>query len=135
MFALFLLFWSLVGGQVTIHQQDGAVRFTDLYGSAREAEGATSCLEGRPVMWISAQASIDTLVHELAHAYDCVDNGVMDASPTERPARRPVWVSDYCWADDIEWYACSVVQYRRIAPHTHPHWGRDHAGRPSAWRR
>jgi hypothetical protein len=131
---LFFILWSLVGGHVVIHDVDGHVPITDLYGSARHAEGATGCEGGAPAIWISRQASLDTLVHELAHAYDCLDNGALDGSPSKRPPARPAWASDYCWESDVEWYACAVVHYRRVDPHTHASWGRDAFARPLASR-
>ena len=63
------------------------------------------------------------MLHELAHAYDCADNGAMDSSPTLRPAVRPAWASDYCWLSDAEWYACSVVRFGTVRPHEVAPWG------------
>ena len=114
--------WSVVAPDLTIHRLDGPVQFTDLYGSAREAEAALGCPASGPELWLSPTVSLETLVHELAHARDCLDNGVMDASPTERPAVRPAWASDYCWFSDAEWYACSVVQFADASPHEVEGW-------------
>ena len=107
---------------LTVHRLDGPVQFTDLYGNAREAEAALGCPAGGPELWLSPTVRIETLVHELAHARDCLDNGVMDASPTQRPAIRPSWVSDYCWGSDAEWYACSVLHFGSIDPHQVSGW-------------
>ncbi len=107
--------WLLVAPHVTVHRLDGPVRFTDLYGSERVAEAALGCTpEGTPELWFSPTVSTGTLVHELAHAVDCLDNGVMDGSPATRPSRRPAWSSDYCWDSDAEWYACWVVHSGRM---------------------
>ena len=114
--------WSIVAPDLTVHRLDGPVQFTDLYGNAREAEAALGCPASGPELWLSPTVSLETLVHELAHARDCLDNGVMDASPTIRPAVRPEWASNYCWESDAEWYACSVVHYGSIDPHEVAGW-------------
>lgn len=113
LFALFVALWGMIGAQVDVRHVDGPVRFTDLYGNAREAQAALGCpAGGQPIMWLGADVDLETIVHELAHAVDCNDDGVMNASPIqgERPATRPSWVSDYCWNTDAEWYACWVVR-------------------------
>ncbi len=122
---LLLALWALIGGHVQLYRLDGPVHFSDLYGSPRAAEAATGCLEGQPQVWVSTGASLDTLVHEFAHAYDCLDDGVMNDSPSLRPRQRPDWVSDYCWQSDAEWYACSVVYYGSVSPHLVAPWGPD----------
>ncbi len=121
--SVFLALWAIVGGRVTIHQLSGPVRFTDLYGSPREAAAATGCSQGRPEMWLSPDVDMATLVHETAHAADCLDDGNMNDSPSLRPAVRPAWVSDYCWDSDAEWYACSVTYYLNAHPYTVAPWG------------
>lgn len=119
---LFIALWTAVAPNLTVHRLDGPVQFTDLYGNAREAEAALGCPASGPELWLSPTVSLETLVHELAHARDCLDNGKMDASPTIRPAVRPAWASDYCWLSDAEWYACSVVQFKSVSPHEVPGW-------------
>jgi hypothetical protein len=121
--SVFLALWAIVGGHVTIHQLSGPVRFTDLYGSPREAAAATGCPNGRPEMWLSPDVDMATLVHETAHAVDCLDDGKMNDSPSLRPAVRPGWVSDYCWDSDAEWYACSVTYYLNVHPYLVARWG------------
>ena len=37
---LFLTLWTAVSPNLQVHRVDGPVEFTDLYGSAREAEAA-----------------------------------------------------------------------------------------------
>ena len=109
LFSLFLTLWSLAGTNMVIHEVDGPVRFTDLYGSAREAAGAVGCPgDGKAHLWISRDVDMDTLVHEMAHVWDCIDDGQMNASPIggARPAQRPAWAGRYCWDTDAEWYAC-----------------------------
>jgi hypothetical protein len=119
---LLVALWSMVAPNLTVHRLDGPVQFTDLYGNAREAEAALGCPSTGPELWLSPTVDVETLVHELAHAHDCLDNGAMDASPTLRPAVRPAWVSDYCWESDAEWYACSVVHFQSITPHEVAGW-------------
>ena len=119
---LFLTLWTAVSPNLQVHRVDGPVEFTDLYGSAREAEAALGCDAGTPHLWLSPTVTLKTLAHELAHANDCIDNGEMDASTTIRPTVRPDWVSNYCWNSDAEWYACSVVRYGNAAPHEAPGW-------------
>ncbi len=119
---MLIALWSIVAPDLTVHRLDGPVKFTDLYGNAREAEAALGCPASGPELWLSPTVSLETLVHELAHARDCLDNGVMDASLTQRPAVRPAWASDYCWFSDAEWYACSVVYYGDINPHEAEGW-------------
>jgi hypothetical protein len=107
---LYLTLWALAGAGVVVHEVEGPVHFVDLYGEERHAPGALSCQPGRPPeLWISNDADLEVLAHELAHAYDCLDDGELNGSPAPRPAQRPTWVSDYCWSSDAEWYACDVV--------------------------
>ncbi|MPZ97796.1 MAG: hypothetical protein GEU80_00435 [Dehalococcoidia bacterium] len=120
---LLLALAAQAGPDVTVYRLGGPVEFTDLYGSVRTAEAAVGCPGGHPELWLSPSVSLETLVHELAHVYDCVDNGAMDGSPTLRPLARPVWASDYCWESEAEWYACSVAHYGSVYPHLEPDWG------------
>jgi len=81
-----------------------------MYGTERYVEGAVDCIDGHAIVWLSATASESTVAHELAHVYDCVDNGVLDGSPSVRPDTQPVWASDYCWQHPVEWHACEMVR-------------------------
>lgn len=119
---LFLTLWTAVSPNLQAHRVDGPVEFTDLYGSAHEAEAALGCDEWTPYLWLSPTVMLATLAHELAHANDCIDNGEMDASTPIRPTMRPEWVSNYCWNSDAEWYTCSVVRYGNVAPHEARGW-------------
>ena len=104
--------FALAGPQLTVQHVPGAVRFTDLYGTERHASAALECRRGgESVLYLSPSVNIETLAHELAHAYDCADDGKLNASPIRglRPLERPAWASDYCWNTDAEWYACWVV--------------------------
>jgi hypothetical protein len=89
LFSLFLALWTIVGGHVTLHQLSGEVHFVDLYGTQRTADSATGCNAGQPEIWMAPNLPMATFVHELAHAYDCMDDGVMNDSPSLRPAVRP----------------------------------------------
>jgi hypothetical protein len=107
-----------IGASVEVEPVHGPVRFTDLYGSPREAVAATECRDGASVLWLSDDGlSLDVVIHELAHAHDCADNGEIDGSPGGRPDARPAWTSDYCWNSAAEWYACSVSRAGRIHPY------------------
>ena len=108
---LYLTLWALSGVGVVVHEVERPVHFVDLYGEERHAPGALSCAPGEPPqLWISADADLEVLVHELAHAFDCLDDGELNGSLARRPAQRPTWATDYCWSSDAEWYACSVVR-------------------------
>jgi len=110
LFGLYLTLWALSGAGVLVHEVDGPVQFVDLYGEERDAPGAFSCVPGQPPeLWISAGADLEVLVHELAHAFDCLDDGALNGSPSHTPEARPAWASDYCWRSAAEWHACSVV--------------------------
>jgi hypothetical protein len=105
--------FALAGPQLTVQHVPGAVRFTDLYGTERHAPAALECRRGgEPVLYLSPGVHIETLAHELAHAYDCADDGKLNGSPIRglRPLERPAWASDYCWNTVAEWYACWVVR-------------------------
>lgn len=121
---LFLAIWVLVSSQLTVTFADGPVRFTDLYGVARQADAALACpAGGQPHLYLAPQVTLDTVIHELAHAYDCQDDGALNGSPSARPAQRPSLVSDYCWQSDAEWYACAVLRYRDVHPDQVAPWG------------
>lgn len=113
--ALFLSLFAAVGPDLTVRPTDQGVRILDLYGSDRWVLAALECKPGgEPVLYVSPRADLATLVHELAHAHDCADDGELNASPIRgaRPEVRPEWASDYCWNTDAEWYACWVVHSR-----------------------
>lgn len=113
--ALFLSLFAAVGPALTVRPTDQGVRILDLYGADRWVPAALECRPGgEPVLYVSPGADLATLVHELAHAHDCADDGELNASPIRgaRPEVRPAWASDYCWNTDAEWYACWVVHSR-----------------------
>lgn len=46
------------------------------------ARGVTVCYsDGRAVVYVPERVGMDSFVHELAHAYDCTDDGVPNSSP------------------------------------------------------
>ena len=45
------------------------------------AFGTTSCEANKVHIEIWRNSNIQTLLHEFAHAYDCLDNGQFDGSP------------------------------------------------------
>jgi hypothetical protein len=109
--------WVLAGPHLAVAPLGEPVRFTDLYGASREAPAALECREGRPILHLAPGVDAPTLAHELAHAYDCADDGRMNASPIggARPPERPEWASTYCWNTDAEWYACWAVHTGLVA--------------------
>ena len=113
---------AIPGVGVVVHEVEGPVHFVDLYGEERHAPGALSCAPGEPPqLWISADADLEVLVHELAHAFDCLDDGELNGSLARRPAAaHHAWTTDYCWSSDAEWYACSVVRNATTRAHGLP---------------
>lgn len=105
---VFLLLWSLVGGQYQWHN-------IDRYGDGLRL-GAFSCESGEG--WISPDAPLSIVVHELAHAYDCSDDGELNGSPGHAPqfhvspALLASWGPGYNWR--AEWYAQEVVRTGRL---------------------
>jgi len=66
--------------QAELHQEPA--RFTDIYGVGRHELGAMACVPGEtPVIWIAPNAPLTVAVEELAHLYDCLDDGVFNGSP------------------------------------------------------
>ena len=113
--SLYLVLWVLASPNVVTHEVDGPVRFIDLYGVEREAPGALACPSGGAAqLWLSDDAGLEVVVHELAHAFDCVDDGELNGSPGPMRSARPEWVSDYCWSSEAELYACWVVHGGRV---------------------
>lgn len=110
MIHLFITLWLLVYSVLVVTVQEGPVLFYDAYGIHRATSAGFACAEGIPFLWVQPDVTLDVLVHELAHAYDCIDNGILDGSPISRPATHPAWASDYCWVLHSEYYACSVTR-------------------------
>jgi len=103
-----------------------------LYGQERIAAGIASC--GDPNtdatkycgIWYTEHLTIEGWVHELAHAYDGLHDGTLNGSPghprprTLAAARRylPEHTArgeiGYCYSNDVEWYACAVLEKLRL---------------------
>ncbi len=100
---LFVTLWSLVGGEVTWHNglppayaQERVLSFGGFNCSTKEG-------------WVTTNAPLRVVVHELAHAYDCLDDGKLNGSPGLYP---PVTLAP--WEDPAEWYAYEVVRQGKI---------------------
>ncbi len=109
--ATVLALLAMLGPYVVIETHEGPFGIYDSYGDLRLVDAATFCAgPGYLPMIVMTDEGLplDVLAHELAHAYDCIDNGVMDGSPIERPAMRPAWTTEYCWMLHSEFFACSA---------------------------
>ena len=65
----------------------------------------------RSQLRIAHQRFVKTEAHELVHAVDCADDGLLNGSPGHHG-----YVSDdpYCRSNDAERFACAVVETGRI---------------------
>ncbi len=108
--ATVLTLLALIGPNIDFRDSGDGFYFVDGYGNIRLEPTAVGCTTGGVAVIYSPSSglTLDILVHELAHAWDCVDDGVMDGSPIDRPAERPAWASDYCWTLRAEFFACSA---------------------------
>lgn len=102
----------LVGSLTSFRFVDGPLLEVPFMGAPLRTTGFTTCSElGRPTITLARGApTIEaTLVHELAHARDCLDNGVIDGSPLPVDGRleRP---SAHCTVNRAEFYACWVTE-------------------------
>lgn len=78
--ALLLALSAAVLPSVELHEEP--IAFRDLYGVERYEDGAAACVPGsKPIVWIARSASLEVAIEELAHAYDCLDDGMMNGSP------------------------------------------------------
>lgn len=105
--ALFALV-SLAGG-TEWEPTDGQFRIMDQTGTIRLTSNATYNLNGGvPYIRYNTHDLPDeaTLMHELRHALDVLDDGILNGSTDPRPAVRPAGVNYYCWLP-VEWAACS----------------------------
>lgn len=109
---LFLLLWSLVGGQFTWHNELPP----GLGEVAPHVYGGLSCKTREA--WLAPSAGLEGAVHELAHAYDCVDDGLLNGSPGHAPDIDWGMVCDRlghpCPYWNAEWYAYEVVRTHRL---------------------
>ena len=116
-----ILLWSLVGGHVGLHAEPSQfVVVADERGVEHRAVAAMECRDdgsGESDIWLAVDrpwvAVVMTLTHELAHAYDCLDDGEVNASPL--PADAQLHSILYgCHSSLAEVYACWVVESGRI---------------------
>lgn len=102
----------LVSTLTTFRFEDAALIPVPFRGQTLLTTGYTECNEqGRPSITLAARAATleSTLVHELAHARDCLDNGVVDGSLLP-PAAVLLVPSAHCTANRAEFYACWVTE-------------------------
>lgn len=107
----------LVSTLTTFRFEDAAVVPVPFRGQILLTTGYTMCSEqGRPAITLATRAASlePTLVHELAHARDCLDNGIVDGSllPADAILRLP---SAHCTANRAEFYACWVTEQAALA--------------------
>lgn len=103
---------ALVSSLTTFRFVDAPLVSVPFQGALLETTGYTTCdRTGRPAITLAARADrLDaTLVHELAHARDCLDNGSIDGSllPSDAVLLRPI---SHCTANRAEFYACWVTE-------------------------
>lgn len=102
----------LVGTLTTFRFEDAALLPVPFMGSTLLTTGYTTCsANGRPTITLARRAATieATLLHELAHARDCLDNGVVDGSLLASGAileRSPA----HCHGNRAEYYACWVTE-------------------------
>ncbi len=84
-------------------------------GYTIETTGYALCENRRPSITLAVSAATieATLLHELAHARDCLDNGAIDGSllPDGAALR---WPSGHCLANRAELYACWVTEQAQL---------------------
>ncbi len=104
--------WLMVSSTLTVMISDKPVEFMDLYGNDRVAVAAVYCeLSGQSTLFIHPPIDIPTLVHELAHAYDCQDDGLFNGSPLVDEYKES---NRYCGKSRAEFYACQMGQRAKI---------------------
>lgn len=111
MAALLVQLLVLVGASTSFRFLDAELVNVSFQGSILATGGYMTCEAGRPVITLAARAPEleATLAHELAHAADCLDDGVLNGSPlpTGASLARP---TAHCLADAVEFYACWAVE-------------------------
>lgn len=111
MLALIAQLVLLVGVSTSFRLVDGASLPVLFQGRLVHTAAYTLCVEGRPEITVAREArDLETVVaHELAHALDCLDDGVINGSPL------PVGAvlldrNAHCTANPGEYYACWLVE-------------------------
>lgn len=112
MAATLVEFLALVASLTTFRFVDAPLVAVPFQGATLQTTGYSTCDgTGRPTITLAARADrLDaTLVHELAHARDCLDNGLIDGSllPADAVLERPI---SHCTANRAEMYACWVTE-------------------------
>ena len=109
--SIYSLLLGQLGGFVTFEYIDAdRVEYFRNDGAYVIAKATTTCYydtERAPLVVLPRTASFESQIHELAHAYDCKDNGVIDGSPLPSSA----WVSPewpLCHVEIDRGYACWV---------------------------
>ena len=105
--SIYSLLLGQLGGFVTIeHVESNRIEFFQSDSVYVVAKASTTCYGGeRALIRLPRTASFQTQLHELAHAYDCKDNGVMDGSPLAGNAWiNPDWPR--CHIEVDRGYAC-----------------------------
>ncbi len=72
-----------------------------------------SCADAQTTIYITPPVAVWIIVHELAHALDCQDDGRMNGSPW--PSTAAAGMRPYCLRSKAELFACSVERL-------HPWW-------------
>ena len=115
MAALLLQLLLLVGAGTSLRFVDAERVHVAFRGSILATGGYMTCDAGRAMVTLAARAPEieETLAHELAHAADCIDDGVLNGSPLPPGATlaRPI---AHCLADRAEFYACWAVEQGRV---------------------
>ncbi len=106
----------LVGALTTFRFVDAKTIEVPFGGATLLTTGYALCERGRPVIALATRAPTleATLLHELAHAEDCLDDGAINGSllPLGASLRYP---SGHCVANRAEFYACWVTEQARPA--------------------
>ncbi len=105
----------LVGSLTTFRFVSGPTLEVPFGGYTIETTGYALCENRRPSITLASSApSIEaTVLHELAHAQDCLDDGEINGSllPAGAALRYP---SGHCVANRAEFYACWVTEQAQV---------------------
>jgi len=124
--------WTLVISVVTVVTINGSFETPD----GRELSAGLGCEEGLATYYRPIDVSESVEIHELAHAFDCMDDGELNGSPGHprptlyRDAIQTLGIEHgrinnvrYCWwggdgsgamYPHAEWYACMVEATGRL---------------------
>lgn len=105
----------LVGAATSFRFVSGPTLEVPFGGYTIATTGYALCEDRRPSITLASSApTIEaTLLHELAHARDCLDDGEINGSLLSPGAtlRRP---SGHCLANRAEFYACWVTEQAQL---------------------